>query len=211
MLQHLTAKILKNMTAYKLRKAGIILSITLGIIFTAAAICLAITIIWPENDLKVISLISNNWLMTIFKIQAAILLNNDSLFGVNLYDIGIIVLFIFVCLSLFKKTKYQHKVWFLVAISLLVVGIAIFIATNLSGRSAFMTSGLVIAALFFSKIIQNKIAGLIGIIANLLLLAGDFTVGANIKIIPYLFGVGYLLLIIWMFMIARILALTEKD
>ena len=211
MLQHLTAKILKNMTAYKLRKAGIILSITLGIIFTAAAICLAITIIWPENDLKVISLISNNWLMKIFKIQATILLNNDSLFGANLYDIGIIVLFIFVCLSLFEKTKYQHKVWFLVAISLLVVGIAIFIATNLSGRSAFMTSGLVIAALFFSKIIQNKIAGLIGIIANLLLLAGDFTVGANIKIIPYLFGVGYLLLIIWMFMIARILALTEKD
>jgi len=199
------------MTKTILRKTGIALSITLGIILTAAAICLAISVIWPVKDLKLITLISHNWLLTIFKLQANIINNQDSLFGINLYDIGIIVLFIFVCLSLFEKIKYQYKVWYLIAISLLILGLVIFIVTNLAGRSAFMASGLIISALFFSNKFQSKLAGLIGILANILLLTADFTVGANIKIIPFLFGVGYLLLIIWIFMIARILILTEKE
>jgi len=199
------------MTTYKLRKTGIVISIALGIILTAAAICFAISVIWPTIDLKLVSLISNNWLMTIFKIQANIINNHDSLLGINLYDTGIILLFIFISLALFEKFKYQYKVWFLISISLLVLGLVIFIATNLAGRSAFMASGLIISSLFFVKNIQNKIAGLTGITANILLLTGDFAVGVNIKIIPFLFGVGYLLLIIWIFMIARILTLTEKD
>jgi len=149
--------------------------------------------------------------MTIFTLQANIINNHDNLSGINLYDIGIIFLFIFVCLALFEKFKYQYKVMFLISILLLILGLVIFVITNLAGRSAFMVSGLIISCLFFSKNTQSKIAGLTGIIANILLLAGDFTVGANIKIIPFLFGVGYLLLIIWIFMIARILTLTEKE
>ena len=149
--------------------------------------------------------------MTIFKIQAKIINNPDSLFGINLYDIGIIFLYILVCLALFEKFKYQYKLWFLISISLLVLGLVIFIITNLAGRSTFMLVGLIISSIFFLKTSQNKIAGLTGIIANILLLTADFTVGANIKIITFLFGVGYLLLIIWIFMIARILTLTEDD
>lgn len=199
------------MTTSILRKPGIILSIALGIILTAAAICFAITVIWAGNDLKLVSLISNNWLVTIIKIQLNLINNHDSLSGINPYDIGIIFMFLFVCLALFEKFRYQYKVWFVISISLLVLGIIIFIITNLAGRCAFMASGLIISSLFFSKNIHSKIVGLTGIAANILLFAGDFTVGANIKIIPYLFGVGYLLLIIWIFMIARILTLTKKE
>lgn len=199
------------MTRTILRKTGTALSIFLGIIFTAAAICLAISVIWPERDLKLVNSISHNWLLTIFTLQANIINNRDSLSGINLYDTGIIVLFIFVCLSLFEKIRYQYKAWFLIAISLLILGLVVFFVTNLAGRSTFMASGIIISALFFSDKFQSKQAGLTGILANILLLTADFTVGANIKIIPYLFGVGYLLLIIWIFMIARILTLTEKE
>jgi hypothetical protein len=198
------------MTTYKLRKTGIVFSIALGIILTTAAICLTISVIWPGNDLKLAALLSSNWLITIFKLQSHLINNQDSLLGINLYDIGIILLFIFVCLALFEKFKYQLKVWFLLSISLLALGLVIFIVTNLAGRSAFMASGLIISSLLLTNNIQSKIPGITGIIANILLLVADFTVGANIKIIPFLLGLGYLLLIIWMFMIARILTLTEK-
>jgi hypothetical protein len=199
------------MTTDILRKTGIVLSIALGIILTSAAICLIISVIWPVYDLKIVSLISNNWLMIIFKSQANIINNHDSLLGINLYDIGIIVLFIFVCLALFVKFKYQNKVWFLIAISLLVLGIVIFIITHLAGRSAFMASGLIISVILFSKNSQSKLTGFTGIIASVLLLVGDFTAGAHIEIIPYLFGIGYFLQIIWIFMIARILILSGKN
>jgi hypothetical protein len=199
------------MTTNKLRKTGIIVSTALGIILSVAAICLAISVIWTDKDLKLVSLISNNWLLKIFKLQAHIINNHDILLGINLYDIGIILLFILVCLALFEKFKFQYKVWFSISISLMVLGLVVFIITNLAGRSAFMASGLIISSLFFSNNIHSKVAGFTGIIANVLLLTADFTVDANIKIIPFLFGVGYILLIVWIFMIARILTMTEKD
>ncbi len=53
------------MTTNKFKKTGIVLSVALGIILATAAICLTISVIWPVNDLKLASLISGNWLMTI--------------------------------------------------------------------------------------------------------------------------------------------------
>jgi hypothetical protein len=81
--------------------------------------------------------------------------------------------------------------------------------TQLAGRSAFMASGLIISIILLSKGSQKGITGLTGILANTLLLIGDFTVGSNLKIIPALFGLGYILEIIWMFMIALIFIRTE--
>ena len=198
------------MTTYKLRKTGIVFSIALGIILSVAAICFVLSLIITKEDLTIVSFISNNWLLKIFKLQAHIVNNHDILLGINLYDIGILLLFIFVCYALFEKFKFQYKLWFLIAISLLILGIVIFNITHLAGRSAFMASGLIISFLFFSKNIHSKVPGFTGIIANVLLLTGDFTVDANIKIISFLFGVGYLLLIIWIFLIVRILTITER-
>jgi hypothetical protein len=199
------------MTKNKLKVTGIIISIALGIILTVAAICLIISVIWTDKDLKLVSFISNNWLLKIFKLQAHIINNHDILIGINLYDIAILLLFSLVCLALFEKFKFQYKFWFLISISLLVLGLVVFIMTNLAGRSAFMASGLIISFLFFSNIINSKVVGFTGIIANVLLLTADFTVNTNIKIIPFLFGVGYILYIVWIFMIARIITMTKKD
>lgn len=193
-----------------LKKSGIIISIALGFILTAAAICLVISMIWPESDIKIISLISNNWLLTIFKIHSNIISDlTDPLTGINLFDIGILVLFLSVCLSLFAINNFKNKIWFIGAISLLLLGISLFLITRLAGRSAFMASGLIISSIMFMKPLQNKIVGTIGIIANTLLLVGDFTVDANLKVIPVLFGLGYILLIIWFFIIANTLLRTK--
>jgi hypothetical protein len=72
-----------------------------------------------------------------------------------------------------------------------------------------MASGLIISSIMFMKPLQNKIVGTIGIITNTLLLVGDFTVDANLKVIPVLFGLGYILLIIWFFIIANTLLRTK--
>jgi len=72
-----------------------------------------------------------------------------------------------------------------------------------------MASGLIISIILLSKGYQKRITGLTGVLANTLLLIGDFTVGTNLKIIPILFGLGYIIEIIWIFMIARIFIRTE--
>jgi hypothetical protein len=101
--------------------------------------------------------------------------------------------------------RKHKKIWFMIAISLIILGIIIFLITQLAGRSAFMASGLIISIVLLSKATQNYVAGMTGIISNTLLLIGDFTVGISLKIITVLFGLGYLLEIIWIFMIAFIL------
>ncbi|MGE5458398.1 MAG: hypothetical protein ACM3RX_08590 [Methanococcaceae archaeon] len=199
------------MTTKRLRNPGFLLSITLGLILATAAICLIISIIWPINNIKLISFLSDNWLLKIFKIQTNIINNPDCLLGVNLYDIGIILLFISICISLFAKFRYQYKAWFLISLTLLVFGLGIFLITHIAGRSTFMLGVLIISFFLVLKTTQNKIAGLLGIIASIFLLIGDFTVGSNLKIIALLFGGGYFFIITWLFMIAWILNSNENE
>ena len=193
-----------------IRKIGIIISILLGLILTAAAICVSITLVFPDMDNKLIPLISDNWLIIIFKLHSKIINpGTNQLHVVNLYDIFIITLFILISICLYLTLKKQNKIWFLSAISLLILGIIILLITQIAGRSAFMASGLIISIILFSKGSQKRITGLTGILANTLLLIGDFTVGSDLKILPVLFGLGYLLEIIWIFMIASIFILTK--
>jgi hypothetical protein len=197
------------MTTNMPKKIGIITSILLGVIFTTAATCFFISIIWPGTDSKLVSLLSNTWLIRIF-VANFIGVETNPLRVINIFDISIITLFILVCFSIFKTFKNQYKFWFLIAISLLILGIVIFIITHLAGRSAFMLSGLIISIIFLTKRFHFKIAGSTGIIANLLLLVGDFSVGTNLIIFSALVVFGYILLIIWFFMIANLLFKTEN-
>lgn len=187
------------------RKAGIISSTALGIIFSMAAACLASSAFWPGKDLNSLNLFSNIWLIKIFKLQADIIINQDSLSGINWFDILILILFIITCLSLLESAKYSYKVWFLIACSLLIIGIIVFIVTKLAGRSSFMASGLIISSIFFTGHFRKKLTAFTGILANVFLLTGDFSVGANIRIFTILFAAGYILLIIWIFMITKTL------
>jgi hypothetical protein len=176
------------------KKIGFIASTTLGIILLAALISVAISEFYPAIDNKIASLLASNWLLIIFKIHAGIISNNPNpLFGINLYDIIILILFLIVCSSLFKISYKQNRIWFIIAITLLFLGVIIYFLTQLAGRSAFMASGIFISIPLI-RIFHNKTAGLIGILSNLLLLLGDFTVGPHLSIIAPLFLFGYILL-----------------
>jgi hypothetical protein len=188
-----------------LRKVGIISSIALGLLFTMSALCLAFSVLWPEKDINSLNIFSNIWLIKIFKIQAGIIVNENSLSGMNGFDILILILLILINLSLFERARYSYKVWFLIACSLLVLGLIVFTITKLAGRSSFMASGLIISAIFFTSRFHKKAIAFTGILANGLLLTGDFTVGADIKIFTILFAAGYILLIIWIFLITSTL------
>ena len=179
-------------------------------VLLAGALCTLISLIGPETDGKLISSISNNWLVIIFKLHANIIdPGADPLKGVNLYDIFILSLFIFLCLCLYLTFKKQKKIWFLTAITLLILGIVMFIITDLSGRSSFMASGIVISLILVFGGFHKEFTGITGILANTLLLFGDFTVGANLKSVPFIFGLGYILLIIWIFMLTLIFIRTK--
>jgi hypothetical protein len=189
-----------------IRKTGIIISIALGLILAAAAVCVSISLIFPEIDGKVIQRISDNWLIIIFKSHAKFInTSTNPLHGISCYDIFILILFTCICTSLFITLGKKYKIWFMIAISLVIAGVIIFLITQLAGRSAFMASGLIISIILMSEATQSNVAGITGIISNTLLLLGDFTVGTTFKIIPVLFGLGYILEIIWIFMIAFIL------
>jgi len=198
------------MTNDTFRKTGIILSITLGLIFLTAAIFTCLSQIWPGMESKLISQISSNWLITIYKLHSkTINIETDPLTGVNLYDIIILTLFILICICLLITNKNQNRVWFLTSISLLFLGIIIFLITKIAGRSSFMAAGLIISTILLTKGFNYKIEGSIGLIANLLLILGDFSVGTNLKLISVLFGLGYVIMIIWIFLIAGIFIQTE--
>jgi hypothetical protein len=193
-----------------LRKTGIIISIALGLILASAAICVSISLIFPEIHFKVIQLISDNWLIKIFKIHTKIIsTSSNPLHEIKFYDIFILTLFSLISMCLYLTIRKQNKIWFLTAISLPILGIIFLMITQLAGRSAFMASGLIISIILFSKGSQKKLTGLTGILANTLLLVGDFTVGFDSKIIPALFGLGYILETIWIFMLALIFNQTE--
>jgi hypothetical protein len=113
-----------------IRKIGIIISIVLGLILTAAAICVSITLVFPDMDNKLIPLISDNWLIIIFKLHSKIINpSTNQLHVVNLYDIFIITLFILISICLYLTLKKKNKIWFLSAISLLILGIIILLIT----------------------------------------------------------------------------------
>jgi hypothetical protein len=193
-----------------LRKTGIIISIALGLILASAAICVSISLIFSEIHYKIIPLISDNWLIIIFKIHTKIISSSTSpLHEIKFYDIFILTLFSLISMGLYLTIGKQNKIWFLTAISLPILGIIILMTTQLAGRSAFMASGLIISIVLFSKGSQKKLTGLTGILANSLLLIGDFTVGFDSKIIPALFGLGYILETIWIFMLALIFNQSE--
>jgi hypothetical protein len=184
------------------RKTGIFFSIALGLILASAAICVSVSLIFPEIHNKVIQVISDNWLIIIFKIHTKIISSSiNPLHQIKIYDILILTLFSFISICLCRITRKLNKIWLLIASSLPVLGILVLLLTQLAGRSAFMASGLIISIVLLSGGSKNKLTGLIGILANTLLLIGDFTAGSNLKIVAPLFGLGYVIEIIWVFMI----------
>ncbi len=146
--------------------------------------------------------LQNNWLVTLFKLHFGVDgITNDMLRGVALTDVAILVLTAVVGVGLWIVLKNTTMAWSLVGMVLPVLGLILFIATQLAGRSAVMAAVLVFALIAIWSPVFGRVAPYIGIIAAVLLLLGDFTEPLHSKVIAVAFGVGYAFLVAWFMLV----------
>jgi len=171
----------------------------------SAMIGLIATAILPETTNSWLSSLQDNWLIVIFKLHAGFSgVHIDLLHVLNLLDTAILALVGTMHLGLYVDLRRISKVWSTIALVQPILGIVIFMVTRTAGRSTVMGAGLVISMVMLRSIHFNKGMAYIGILASLLLLAGDISAGMPPNdTIAILFGTGYVLLITWFILIAR--------
>jgi hypothetical protein len=148
----------------------------------------------------------DNWLVVIFKLLAGFTEVRMSLLHVlNFLDIAILALAGLTVLGLYIALRSTSKIWAMIALAQPFLGILLFIATQNAGRSSVMGAVLVISFILLRNKFFNRSTAYLGILASVLLLAGDFTAGLipPTYLMAALFGLGYVLLILWFFLIGR--------
>jgi len=150
--------------------------------------------------------LQNNWLVVLFKLNAGFSgVQTDLLNVLNLLDIVIMALFCIMFLALYGALRHTNKIWSLIAASLPFLGILVFLITSTAGRSALLIGGLIISVVMLQSSIFSKVTAYVGILASVLLFfAGDIATAifSSSNIIAVLIGAGYVLWMIWFFLIA---------
>jgi hypothetical protein len=189
-----------------LYKIGGAAALITGILFLTAAINLIITILQPNTASSWLSLFQNNWLVTILKLHAGFSgVHIDMLHLLDFLDIAILAFVSTMYLGVYTSLRKTSKIWSIVAVIQPFLGIVLFIATKTAGRSGVMGAGLVISLVMLRSNIFKRGTAYLGILASVLLLVGDFSAGVipPLTIIAILFGIGYVLFIIWFFLITQ--------
>lgn len=143
-----------------------------------------------------------NWLVVIFGLHAGVSgISINELQTLNFIDLGILALVAITHVGLYMVLHRTSRIWSIIALAQPFLGMALFVATKSAGRSAVMGAGLVASALMLRGGIFSKAIGWAGLLASALLLAGDLSAGAipPSGIVATVFGLGYALLIAWLF------------
>ena len=186
-----------------LYKIGGAAALIAGMLLLIGMISLIASVLQPSTTNGWLSLFQNNWLIVIFKLHAEFSGIHADLHGLNLLDIVILFLVGIICLSLSTAFSKASKIWSLIAFALSLIAIILFIATQIAGRSTVMLAVLIISFVMLRNKIFSKVTIYAGILASVFLFVGDLSVGIHSNIITILFGVGYVLLITWFFLIAQ--------
>jgi hypothetical protein len=150
-----------------------------------------------------LSLLPDNWLILIFKLHAGFSgVSADSLHGLNILDIGILTCVGVMCFGLAFTFTKAGKIWTLVAFALSLAAIGLFIATQIAGRSTVMLAVMIISIVMLKNKFTNRITSYAGICASVFLFVGDLTVGIHSSVITIIFGLGYVFLTTWLFLVA---------
>lgn len=194
----------ENSNCKNLYKVSGTASLMLGMLFLISALGFIISIIWTGNDRFWVLLPQNNWLIEIFKIHAGFTdIHNNPLYGLNFLDIIILVLFSLMSFGLSITLNKSGKRWSILAFILSLIAIILFIATQIAGRCTVMLSVIIFSIVMLRYKIYNKVTIYTGILAGIFLFLGDLSVGVHSTIITILFGIGFMLLTLWFFLIAR--------
>ena len=174
-----------------------------------AALVLGISFLSAMLSLVTVGLrssLASNWLIILFELNAGFNgVQFDQLYGPNLLDITLMTLVVVVYLGLYVALRQTSRLWSLIAAVMPLLGIVLFIVTKLAGRSAVMGAGIVISFVMLRSNVFSKVIAFVGILANVLLLVGDFGTTANSPstMVAISIGIGYVLLLTWFFLIAR--------
>lgn len=169
-------------------------------LLVAAVISLIMTIVRPVSWL---SLLENNWLVIIFKLHAGFSgVGSSLLYRLNVLDIFVLVLIATMYMGLYIALRGTSRLWSMIASIQPVLGILLFVITHAAGRCAVMGAELVIAFVMLRSGHFSKHIASMAILSAVLLLAGDLGGSLAPSIILAVFvGVGYLVLLSWLFLV----------
>ena len=184
-------------------KIGGVSALIIGTLLLIGMISLIVTVLQPGTTNGWLSLFENNWLVKIFILHAEFSDIYADLHGLNLLDIFILLLVSVICLSISTIFRNARKVWSLIAFTLSVIAIILFLASQIAGRSTVMLAVLIISFVMLRDKTFRKVTVYTGILSSVFLFVGDLTVGVHSNIITALFSIGYVLLILWFFLIAH--------
>ncbi len=145
------------------------------------------------------------WLIVILKLHAGFGgVQLDQLTGLNLLDLVFLALVGVMHLGLYAALRRTSRVWSIVAAIQPWLGMVLLLATNTAGRSTVMGAALVASVLMLRSALFKRTTAYIGLLASVLLLIGDFSAGviSPSPLVATLFGIGYVLLATWFFLIA---------
>jgi hypothetical protein len=209
---HQAARARKAITSpFWLYKLSGFFAITAGILLLVGLIK-HLSVVFFAGDAAWQRLFPDNWLIVIFQLLVGFAgVSANRLQGLFYPDMIILALVGAMDLGLYMALKRTNRIWALVAAVQPFLGIALMLATQTAGRSALMTSGLVISLVMLKSTIFKETTAVLGILASALLLVGDLTVGVFPRnaLGAALFAIGYVLMIIWLFLVGRRLFLLE--
>ena len=178
---------------------GSVSALGAGLIFLAGIAALRV----PGAD-HGLALLRGNWLITIFR-----LLTGDpgiqasQLFRLNALDLVLLGLIAATHAGLYCALHRSRRILAVIALVQPPLGILLFLLTQSVGRCAVMGAGLAMSAAMPGSQDFSKWTGWMGMIASMLLLAGDFGTGmAPSSILAVSTGIGYILLTCWLFVVS---------
>jgi hypothetical protein len=174
----------------------------LGTLGGASALLAAATLLIGFGGLTTRASALRPWLAVLFGINAGIGdVSHDSLRVINAIDVALLLLACVTFIGVWPGPGGSYVAWMALAVALPIAGIPILLATRLVGRSGFMGGGAVVSVLMLFNAAWLAL-GSLGLVANLLLLLGDFATGERRSpITAVLVAIGYLAMIGWLFWI----------
>lgn len=180
-------------------------ALIVGALFVLAGLSLIVSIVLPGVMNNWLTPLKNNWLIVLFQLNANIGGVHVGLLHLNLLDSLILMLTGIMLLGLYAALKETSRIWAVIAAAQPFIGLALFLVTKMTGRSAVMGAVLVISIIMLRSHRFSKLTAVIGILASGLLLAGDMftSFDAPSTMLAGFIAIGYLLLTAWFFVIGR--------
>jgi hypothetical protein len=131
---------------------------------------------------------------------------------VNPLDIVMLALAGLVMVGLFAALTEVNRLWPFLAMISPFAGIALFIATASIGRTGVICSVLIISIVMLLTTSFGKPVAITGVLAGVFLAIGDLASATGPSpLMAGLFGLGYVLVTVWFFLVAVSLLRLPRD